>query len=130
MELTDQGMCFACGQANPIGLKLDFKFVNDDYCAEFIPKAEHQGYDNIVHGGIISTLLDEAMAKLVYAKGFFAVTAQLNIRYRKPAHIGDILKISGRIINQPRKGIIDCGAEIRDIDGALIAEATGRMVNV
>ncbi|MHB1001388.1 MAG: PaaI family thioesterase [Armatimonadota bacterium] len=123
-------MCFACGPKNPIGLKLDFKFENDKYVARFIPRTEHQGYDNITHGGIISTLLDEAMAKLVYAMGFLAVTAQLQIKFRKPAHTCEELVISGWLVSEKRHRAIDCAAEIRNIHGELIAEATGRMIAV
>lgn len=130
MDLQDEGMCFACGPNNPIGLKLDFAFEGDKYTARFTPLSEHQGYDNITHGGIIGTLLDEAMAKLVYAKGYMAVTAQLNIKYRKPAHTGEMLIISGWITSEPKSRIIDCASEIRNQQGILIAEAEGRMFKV
>ena len=70
MKLRDEGKCFACGPNNPIGLKLDFQFSGDSYVAKFTPSAQYQGYDGITHGGIVSTLLDEAMAKLVWVKGF------------------------------------------------------------
>lgn len=130
MKLQDEGMCFACGPKNPIGLKLDFNFQDGIYSAKFIPLPEHQGYDNITHGGIISTLLDEAMAKLVYAKGILAVTAQLEIKFKKPSYTGEELIVSGWIIDEPRKRIIDCAAEIRNTSGELKAEASGRMMRV
>lgn len=130
MDLQDEGMCFACGPNNPIGLKLEFAFEGNKYVARFIPLSEHQGYDNITHGGIIGTLLDEAMAKLVYAKGYMAVTAQLSIKYRKPAHTGEVLIVSGWIKSEPKSRIIDCASEIRNPQGILIAEAEGRMFKV
>ncbi|BBB91775.1 MAG TPA: PaaI family thioesterase [Methylomusa anaerophila] len=89
--------CFACGPRNPIGLKLEFREEDDNYLTTFTAGPEHQGYDGIVHGGIISTLLDEIMARYIYAKGFEAVTAKLEIRYRKPTPIGQPLTVGGRI---------------------------------
>lgn len=130
MNLQDEGMCFACGPRNSIGLKLQFDFEDDKYVARFTPRSEHQGYDNMTHGGIISTLLDEAMAKLVYARGYFAVTAQLSMKFRKPAHTGEELTISGWITAEPRRRLIDCAAEIRNSQGELVAEAVGRMMQV
>jgi len=53
-------MCFVCGINNPIGLKLKFYTDDEGRCiARFQPKPEHQGYPGQLHGGIISTLLDE-----------------------------------------------------------------------
>lgn len=129
MELEDYGKCFACGEKNPIGLKLKFEFEGERYVARFTPGEEHQGYDDIVHGGIISTLLDEAMAKLVYEKGFMAVTGELKVRFRKAARVGELLVVSGWIVSEGRRAL-DCAAEIRDNKGGLIAEAAGRMIIV
>ena len=122
-------MCFACGPKNPIGLKLVFKLVDGKFVAHFTPRPEHQGYDDITHGGIISTLLDEAMAKLVYAMGYLALTAELNIRYKKPAKIGEELIVSGWVVSEVKR-VISCAAEIRNPRGELVAEATGKMMKV
>jgi uncharacterized protein (TIGR00369 family) len=122
-------MCFACGSNNPIGLKLDFDFEGEKYVARFTPRPEHQGYDDITHGGIVSTLLDEAMAKLVYAIGIPAVTGELKVRFRKPARTGEELTISGWVTNEARR-IIDCAAEARSKSGILVAEATARLVKI
>ena len=80
MKLIDDNYCFVCGKKNPIGLKLDFSFDGKTITTEFVPQKEHQGYFNIVHGGIISTLLDEAMVKLAIEMGMPAVTARMDIR--------------------------------------------------
>jgi uncharacterized protein (TIGR00369 family) len=129
MELQDYGMCFACGPNNPIGLKLVFQFEDGVYTARFTPGAEHQGYDQLTHGGIVSTLLDEAMAKLVYVQGHLAVTADLKVRFRKPAIVGDELTITGRVVAEAHR-LIDCAAEIHNSRGELVAEATGRMMKM
>ena len=130
MELTDEvGICFACGINNPIGLKLKFDFEGERYVTRFTPKKEHQGYTGITHGGIISTILDEAMAKLIYEKGHLAVTTELKIRLRKAVPIGEELTVSGWIVSEARRAI-DCAAEARNPKGELVAEAEGRMVKV
>lgn len=129
MDIVYEGQCFACGAKNPIGLKLKFEFEGEFYVARFTPKPEHQGYDNITHGGILSTLLDEAMAKLVWAKGINAVTGTLNIRFRRPALVGEELTVSGCITGKAHR-IIDCRAEIKNPAGKIVAEADGRMVKI
>ncbi len=129
MELQDDGMCFACGPENPIGLKLNFAFEDGKYVTHFTPKREHQGFTGITHGGILSTLLDEAMARLVYALGHQAVTTEMRVRLRKPATTGGELTVTGWITSESRR-TMDCSAEARNSDGELVAEATGRMIKV
>ena len=129
LELLDDEWCFACGKNNPIGLKLEWEKVGDDYIARFIPKKEHQGYTGITHGGIVATLLDEAMARLVWAEGHRAVTAEMTIRLKKPARTGVELTLSGRIDSEDRR-IISCTAEAKDPDGQIVASATGRMMKI
>ena len=53
--------CYACGDLNPIGLRLRFHMEDDWAVAAFEARREHQGYPGFIHGGIVSTLLDEAM---------------------------------------------------------------------
>jgi uncharacterized protein (TIGR00369 family) len=130
LELQDgEGFCFACGPNNPIGLKLKFAFEDGKYVARFTPRIEHQGFAGVTHGGIISTALDEAMAKLLCEKGYLAVTADLHVRLRKIVPPGEELTVSGWIVSESRK-IIECAAEARNSKGELVAEATGRMVKV
>ena len=129
MEIEDYGKCFACGENNPIGLKLKFEFEGERFVASFTPCTVHQGYDDIIHGGILCTLLDEAMAKLVYEKGFMAVTGGLRVKFRKPARVNEELKVAGWIVSEGRRAI-DCAAEVRNSDNVLIADATGRMIRV
>src|SRR5688500_12117637 len=76
--------CFGCGDENPIGLRLRFAPVGDGVRASFIPGPEHQGFDNVIHGGIISTVLDEAMAWATARAGFWAVTGEMQVRFRQP----------------------------------------------
>jgi hypothetical protein len=64
-------MCFACGIENPIGLKLAFYTDQEGHCvARFRPNPEHQGYPGHLHGGLISTLLAEAIGRAAGGKDY------------------------------------------------------------
>ncbi len=115
-------MCFACGKHNPIGLKLEFHEEQDTYRTTFTAGPEHQGYDGIVHGGIVSTLLDEVMARYLYAKGHNAVTARLDVRFKKPTPIGEPLFITGKITGQ-RGNMVELNGTIELADGIVTAQA-------
>ena len=129
MELIDDGFCFVCGPKNPIGLKLDFIFDGKTIKTEFTPQKEHQGYFNIIHGGIIATLLDEAMVKLAIAMDMPAVTAQMDLRLRKALNVGQKIIISAEIIKETRK-TLKAYAKAVTSDGILAADATGKLVKV
>lgn len=118
--------CFACGPDNPISLKMQFREEGDRYCSDFVGQKEHQSYDGIVHGGIISTLLDEIMGGYMYAKGYRAVTAKLEVRYRKPTPIGEHLNIEGWIVGN-RGTMYDMASRITLDDGTVTAEGKAKI---
>ncbi|TWH45172.1 PaaI family thioesterase [Sporomusa sp. KB1] len=113
--------CFACGPRNPIGLKLTFWEENDVYLTDFTAGPEHQGYNGIMHGGLISTLLDEIMARYLYAQGLTAVTAKLEVRFRQPTPIREKLTISGWITSKRGK-MVELAGKITLQDGTVTAE--------
>jgi len=129
MDLADDGMCFVCGQKNEEGLQVSFELLESEkrIRASFIPQKKHQGYTNIVHGGIISTLLDEAMVNLAYRLGFPVVTAQLEVRFRKPAWVGEPLLIEAEIVGTFKK-IIQARAFALNEEGVLVASSTGKLM--
>jgi len=118
--------CFGCGPQNPFGLKLTFEEQDNTYSAHFTGQPQHQGYDEIMHGGIVSTLLDEIMARYLYAKGLNAVTARLEVRYLKPTPIGIPLLIKGRITRQKGR-VYDTEGTIELPDGTVTAEGKARV---
>jgi len=97
MQEIKYANCFVCGHANPIGLKLDFDYDDSAAWTWFDSPVCYEGYNGVIHGGIIATLLDEAMAKVILSKGLIAVTADMNIRYRKSLPVGQKVKVSGEI---------------------------------
>jgi len=119
--------CFACGSRNPIGLKLTFREEADTYYTTLVPGPEYQGYEGVMHGGLVSTLLDEVMARYLYAKGFNAVTAKLEVRFRQPTPIGQQLTVSGWITGKRGK-MYELAGKIILRDGTVTAESKATVV--
>ena len=131
-SVKKDNMCFACGEENEISLGLKFKFGNKESTivkAEFTPQEVHQGFQEIMHGGLISTLLDEAMAKVVYMNGIEAVTAEMTTRFKKPVPIGTNLIIKG-ILEKNHGRLIKTSSELKGDSGQLYAEARAKFMKV
>jgi uncharacterized protein (TIGR00369 family) len=125
MKFETYGNCFVCGENNPNGLRLIFEIDREKRTLKtsFVSNPTFQGWDGIVHGGIISTLLDEAMAKLVYELGYDAVTASLEIKFKKPAPILQPLLVYGEIAEVNRR-LIRAKARVTKEDGTILATGT------
>jgi uncharacterized protein (TIGR00369 family) len=93
----------------------------------FVANPTFQGWDGIVHGGIISTLLDEAMAKLSYELGYNTVTVSLEIRFKKPAPILEPLLVYGEI-TEVSKRLVRAKARITKEDGTILAEGKSTLM--
>ena len=105
MKLDDDGYCFACGKENPAGLYLEFEYNDGEAKCKYIPQKEHQGWKEIIHGGILATVMDEAMAKLVINDIAFAVTSKMDIRFLRPAKVGEELTVTAKIKEQNGKNV-------------------------
>jgi len=129
-QLRDNQCCYVCGTQNPSGLKVVFEIDKTarSIRASFTPSPAHQGYEGIVHGGILSALLDEAMAKLAFSLGIPAVTAEITVKFRSPASPGEELSITGRLTHETRR-LIQAEAKIEK-GLVTIAEATGKLLRV
>jgi len=123
-------MCFACGLENPIGLKMAF-YEDDEgrVVANFTPGDEHQGYPGVVHGGIVTALLDEVLGRVAIAAERWMMTGRLNIRFRQPIPLGEPLTVVGAVVNW-KKRILEARGEIRLADGQIGAEATGIFLEI
>ena len=130
MDIGNDNMCFACGEDNPISLGLKFEKVGDKKVrAEFSPKDVHQGYDGIMHGGLITTLLDEAMAKVLSLNEIPALTARMSIRFKHPVPIETDLIVIAEIIKN-KTGLYFTEAEVRNKEGKLFAQAEAKFMKV
>src|SRR5437899_214990 len=95
--------CFVCGESNPIGFNLRFETDGTIVSASFVPRKEHAGFREIVHGGLIATLLDEAMVWVCAVNtSRFAFCAELNVRVLNPPKPGESAHITAEL-TQNRK---------------------------
>ncbi len=129
MKVSQTNMCFACGKENPCGLKLSFTFESNKAISYFELGKMYQGWEGMAHGGIIATVLDEAMAWAVMNLGIQAVTAALTLRYKLPVPIGKRLKVVGEVCAQ-RKRTLETYAEIRDENERLLAFGKATYVEI
>jgi len=117
-------MCFGCSPGNHIGLKLTFEEDDEKLYATWKPEPVFQGYLNVLHGGIIATLLDEAGAWCIYVKaGTSGVTASLTVRYLRPVYISKgPVSVEARLVTKGEKNAL-LKASLSDGEGKLCAEA-------
>jgi acyl-coenzyme A thioesterase PaaI-like protein len=120
-------MCFYCGKDNPLGLKMNFSLSGDLCFSEVTPPDFLQGYDGVLHGGIISALLDEVMVNHLLAKGVQTVTADLYVRFKKPVPIGMPLKVVSRQVSG-RKGLFEMESWLEGTGGEVMATATAKLM--
>jgi uncharacterized protein (TIGR00369 family) len=122
--------CFGCGQANRSGLRLKF-FVDEQQtiiCRVRLPR-RFEGPPGHAHGGVIATLLDEAMSKANRQFGIVAMTRQLEVEYLKPVPLGMPLLLTGRHIEASGR-IHRCEAEITNESGTALARAKAVFLTV
>lgn len=120
--------CFACGTLNEQGLGLEIHVEPRRAWVESTLEPRFQGWDDIAHGGIIATILDEVMAWSLAGEDNWGVTARLALEYRKPVPVGVPIRADGWITTARRR-LISTEASLRDArDGTLLAAATGTYV--
>ena len=130
LVLEDDRMCFACGSKNPIGLKLKFSLDdNNTLHTEFIPEKVHQGYKNVVHGGIIALILDKVMVNLLWKLGRPVVSAQIEVKLLQPASPGEVLHFEA-CISEDKEKVVYTMAKATRQDRTLIASATAKCIEV
>ena len=117
--------CFVCGNKNKIGLKVEFFFDKGKAKAQYTPTPEFEGYKDILHGGILSALLDEVMIYSIIAQGIITVTVQMEIRFKKPAKIGETLFLEGWV-SEDKGRILLTEGKIFKKDGTILAESKGK----
>ena len=99
----DDRYCFVCGEKNPFGLRLEPKGNNGRGIILWNPEKRHQGYTGVVHGGLISTLLDEAMAYAAMSVAGFGANADISVKFIKPVRTGKTVRIESELIERRGK---------------------------
>lgn len=118
--------CFGCAPGNPIGLHLQFYEQDDEIVSFWQPQSHFQGWVGVLHGGIISTLLDETAGWVVTRKLQAAgMTARLNVTFKQPVRSDETqITIRARIREQRgRLVFINCTLENAHADICAEAEA-------
>ncbi len=126
---TDDNWCMACGEDNPRSLRLKFHFEGEDYVCHFTPQRYHQGWKGVVHGGILATLLDEAMNDMLSRNERPVATAELRVRYHRPAYTGVPLRVSARL-TRSRPPLYEAEGEITGPNGEVLATATSKLMRI
>ena len=123
--------CFVCGESNPVGLNLRFETDGRLVQTRFVPRVEHVGFRQTVHGGLTATLLDEVMfwACAVQTKRI-AFCAELNVRFLNLVRPGEALTATGELVSNRRGKLFEAKAELRNQAGLALATATGKYLPI
>jgi acyl-coenzyme A thioesterase PaaI-like protein len=126
----DANQCFVCGPDNPLGLRLRFRLDGEVCRASFTAGPHHGGWQELTHGGILYSVLDDVMANWLFLKGIRGHTAKCDIRYRQPVPIGTPLELEGRLVARRGRMAVLSGVARRAEDQAIVAETTGTFMIV
>jgi acyl-coenzyme A thioesterase PaaI-like protein len=132
LELPHTAGCLVCGRQNPKGLHLHLHVDEASGLVEtrFTPSAEHIGFEGIIHGGILATVLDEAMVWAATWRGRrFCVCGEMTIRFRKAAEVNQPLVIKA-MVESSRPRLLQTSGQVLDSSGEVMATASGKYVPV
>lgn len=131
LQLADDQMCIGCGSRNPQGLHLTFDLDRPQrrITTRWTPAQHHQGYTDIVHGGMLALVLDELMGNLLWQLARPSVTAELTVRFRQPARVGQPLACAAQVGSGAHRSVW-VTAVARTTDGTVVADARARCVQV
>jgi len=128
-EIARYSGCFVCGENNDCGLKVKFYYRDKKAYAEYATSRRFEGYQNVFHGGITSTLLDEVMIKALLAQNIMAMTVEMTVKFHKLVKIGEKLFLEGELEKQKGRLLLTSGRAML-ADGEVVASATGKYLIV
>lgn len=129
-HVTYDGHCFGCGVLNAEGLQMHFDPEGEELVCTFQVPPRFQSWEGLVHGGIVSLMLDEAIGWACWHRGHPGVTGRLEVRYRQPLRVGDQVRVAARIDRSRRSLYYASGTIQRSEDGTIIAEATATVMEI
>jgi len=123
--------CFVCGEANPLGLRMRFQTDGQVVRAEFEPCPHHVGFKHTIHGGIISTVLDEIMvwACAVQTKQF-GFCAELTVRFLQPLRPDERYVATAELVSNRRDRVFAAKAQLQHPSNGIYATATGKYLPI
>lgn len=120
---SDTDHCFVCGPENPHGLRITFR-LEDGVCrGAFTPAPHHGGFATVTHGGIVFSVLDDAMANWLFLQGARGFTAKCEIRYREPLPVGTPVEIEAHLKLRKRRLVVLTSSVKRSDNQHVVAEA-------
>lgn len=120
--------CFVCGKNNSAGLDLTFYYHNGQIETAFTPEPHHAGYQDVTHGGLLATVLDECMGwTVILSRPILCVSVELSFRYRSKAQSNTPLLVRCQL-EQDRKRMVFSKGTIEREDGTLVCEGEGKFV--
>ena len=122
--------CFACGELNAHGMRLDLHASPEGAWTELRVDVAFQGWEAVAHGGIVCTILDEVMAWAVIGRGTWGVTARLNVAFRKPIPTGKAIRAEGWVVQQDRRAVRAAGRVIDRASGEVLATGESTFIAV
>ncbi|MGI8610245.1 MAG: hotdog domain-containing protein [Candidatus Dormibacteria bacterium] len=128
-DYSSYQQCFVCGQHNAHGLQARYRQEGERITTVFTGDSRHQGFPGVVHGGLISSLLDETMGRTALFERAWVMTGRLEVRYRKPAPLGQPLTVSAWT-TRVRGMSVEARGEVRTSDGELLADGKGLFLKV
>jgi len=130
-ELPHTHACFVCGESNAIGFRLRFETNGRIVQTRFRPRPEHIGFKNVMHGGLIATVLDEVMVwGCAVATRQFAFCAELTVRFLSPVGPGGELVAIGELAANRKGKVFEAKGALRNNTGKILAEATGKYLPI
>jgi len=123
--------CFACGPDNPEGMHLEFTLDEDrqTFVCHFTLDKRYTGPPGHCHGGIIATILDDAMGKVNKLRHVVAVTKEMTIEYLKPVPLETPLRVEGREVSVHGRQHINM-AEILTENNEVLARSRGTFIAI
>jgi uncharacterized protein (TIGR00369 family) len=115
--------CFACGTLNTHGLHLVLHAADDRCWTELTLDRAFEGWEDIAHGGIVCTILDEVMAWALVDHDLWGVTARMSVDFKRPVRIGQPIRGEGRVIGVRRRLVDAEGVLLDTDDGTVLARA-------
>lgn len=123
--------CFVCGNQNPYGMHVHFAYQAERHqvSAEVTLSDKWQGFQGIVHGGILAGLMDDAMWHVLWQETHLVtMTADLRVRYHKPVKIHIPVRITGTMVEADRR-LIKASARVEQHD-QVVAVSEGVFLRV
>lgn len=121
-------LCFVCGTKNPHGLGAAFFDDGARVWTEVVTAEHHQGWPGVVHGGVVSALLDETIGRVAFLHDRWVQTAKLEVRFTRPAPTGARLRVEGRLARD-RGRLLEMTGELTLAEGGeVLARGAGTFV--